>query len=101
MHFSGHGQAASPSFAVGLINWLEIHPVGSKTQKGNEMPTITVEGPPIKEIDKKRELVREVTNAAAKAYGLPREIIVVVIKENSPENVSVAGQLLIDRKKSP
>ena len=63
------------------------------------MPTITVEGPPIKEIGKKRELVKEVTDAATKAYGLPKEIIVVVIKENSPENVSVAGQLIIDRKK--
>ena len=63
------------------------------------MPTITIEGPPIKEIDKKRELAKEVTDAATKAYRLPREIIVVVIKENSPENVSVAGQLIIDRKK--
>ena len=63
------------------------------------MPTITVEGPPLKDISTKRELVKEVTDAATKAYKLPRGIIVVVIKENSPENVSVGGQLIIDRKK--
>ena len=35
---------------------------------------------------------------ATKAYGLPKETIVVLIKENSPENVGVAGKLIIDRK---
>jgi len=63
------------------------------------MPTITVEGPPIQDINKKRTLAREVTDAATKAYGLPREIIVVVMKENAPENVSVGGRLIIDRNK--
>ena len=63
------------------------------------MPTITVEGPKIKELEKKRVLSGEITEAAVKAYGLPREVIVVVIKENAPENVSVGGQLLIDRFK--
>ena len=61
------------------------------------MPTITVEGPPIKDLDKKRMLAKEMTDAASKAYGLPRGIIVVVVKENAPENVSVGGQLIIDR----
>jgi len=63
------------------------------------MPTITVEGPPLKDLDRKRLLVREMTDVASKAYGLPREIIVVVIKENAPENVSVGGQLIADRGK--
>jgi len=62
------------------------------------MPTITVDGPPIKDLDTKRQLVQEMTEAAAKAYRLPREIIVVVIRENPPENVSVGGQLIIDRR---
>ena len=35
--------------------------------------------------------------AACKAYDLPAETIVVVIRENSPENVSIAGQLICDR----
>lgn len=61
------------------------------------MPNIRIEGPAIKDIDKKRILVHEMTAAATKAYGLPEETITVVIKENSPENVGVAGKLIIDR----
>ena len=63
------------------------------------MPNITMEGPPIKDLDAKRVLVREVTEAASKAYGLPAQTIVVTLKENAPENVSVGGQLLCDRGK--
>jgi len=63
------------------------------------MPTITAEGPPIRELDAKRTFVQEVTEAATKCYGLPKEVIVVVIKENPPENVGVGGQLLVDRRK--
>ena len=61
------------------------------------MPNINVEGPALTDIDKKRILVEELTDAATKAYGLPREVIVVLIKENSPENVGVGGKLIIDR----
>jgi 4-oxalocrotonate tautomerase len=61
------------------------------------MPNITIEGPHIKDLDKKRTLVSEVTDAANKAFGLPKETIVVLIKENSPENVGVGGKLIIDR----
>ena len=62
------------------------------------MPNISIEGPVIENVDNKRILVREMTDAASKAYGLPHETIVVLIKENSPENVSVAGKLIIDRE---
>jgi len=64
------------------------------------VPNITIEGPKIKDIEIKRSLVKELTDAAVKAYGLPREIIVVLIKENLPDNVSVGGQLLCDRTKN-
>ena len=64
------------------------------------MPNITIDGPAIKELEKKRILTKKITEAAVKAYGLPKEAIVVVIKENSPENVSVGGQLIIDRLKN-
>ncbi len=56
-----------------------------------------IEGPPIKDPDKKRTLGKEITLAAVKAYGLPEEVIVVLIKENSPENVCVGGELICDR----
>ncbi len=62
------------------------------------MPNISIEGPVIEDVDKKRTLVQELTDAATKAYGLLQDTIVVVIKENSPENVGVAGKLIIDRK---
>ena len=61
------------------------------------MPTITVEGPPIEEFERKRQLVKDITEAATKTFGLSKEVIVVIIKENTPDNVSVGGQLIIDR----
>lgn len=62
------------------------------------MPTLTIDGPTIPDLDRKRALVREATEAAVKAYGLPAQTIVVVIKENPPENVGVGGQLIADRR---
>jgi len=63
------------------------------------MPTITVEGPKL-EIDKKRELVKKLTQAAVDVYNI--KDIIVLIKENPPENVGLSGELLADRrKKSP
>lgn len=62
------------------------------------MPTITAEGPPIRDLQKKRTMVKEMTEAATKAYGLPAQTIVVVVKENLPENVAVGGQLICDRQ---
>jgi len=64
------------------------------------MPTIIIEGPPIKELEKKRRLAKEITEAVAKFYGYPKEKIHGLIKENPPENVIVAGELLIDRRRS-
>jgi 4-oxalocrotonate tautomerase len=63
------------------------------------MPTIVVEGPPIPEMDKKRELVRGMTDVAAKVYGLPAQAMIVMIRENQPDNVGIGGELLADRKK--
>ncbi len=61
------------------------------------MPTVTIEGPPLKNVDTKRILTKEITESTAKAYQLTEDVIVVVIKENLPENVSVGGQLIMDR----
>ncbi|MBW2704433.1 MAG: tautomerase family protein, partial [Deltaproteobacteria bacterium] len=43
------------------------------------MPSIIIEGPPIADLDKKRDLIREMTDSAVKAYGLPKDVIVVLI----------------------
>lgn len=59
------------------------------------MPMIMVEGPPIKEIERKRRLVKELTDVAVKIYGINH--ITVIIRENSPENVGANGELIIDK----
>ncbi|MBW1767878.1 MAG: tautomerase family protein [Deltaproteobacteria bacterium] len=61
------------------------------------MPNITIDGPPVKDLDKKREFVKELTNAATKFYGTPPQAIVVIIKENPAENVGVGGELVVDK----
>lgn len=64
------------------------------------MPNITIEGPPIKDLDVKRMLVKGLTEVAVEAYGLHAQKIRVVIKENLPENVARGGELLLDIKKA-
>ncbi|MDY6959504.1 MAG: 4-oxalocrotonate tautomerase DmpI [Halobacteriota archaeon] len=63
------------------------------------MPNITIDGPELKDIDAKRELVKSITGAASKAYGIPKEAFVILIKESAPENVAIGGTLLTDRAK--
>ena len=60
------------------------------------MPIITVEGPKIEDLDRKRKMVKKLTDAAVEAYNI--EDIVVLIKENTADNVGVRGTLLVDRK---
>jgi len=62
------------------------------------MPIIAIEGPVVSDLDKKRELVRDVTKAATKCFGLPEETIIVLIRETHPENVGVGGTLIKDRR---
>ena len=63
------------------------------------MPIIAIDGPKIADLDVKRRFVRELTDSAVKAYGLPEEAIIVLLREGTPENVSVAGTLICDREK--
>jgi len=63
------------------------------------MPNVIIDGPPIKDLEVKRVLVKEITDAMEKAYKIPREVYVILIKENLPENVGVGGKLIIDREK--
>lgn len=62
------------------------------------MPVITMEGPPVADLDKKRRLTKTITQAASELYGLPEETIIILFRENAPENVSVGGELIIDRR---
>jgi 4-oxalocrotonate tautomerase len=60
------------------------------------VPNVVIDGPPI-DIEIKRTMVKEITDALEKAYKLPRNVYYVVIKENPPRNVGVGGELIIDR----
>ncbi len=64
------------------------------------MPVIRVDGPKVTDIDKKRRFVKEVTTAASTLFGLPENIIVVLLQENSPDNVASGGQLICDLHES-
>jgi len=63
------------------------------------MPTIRVDGPKITDLDKKRKLVKKLTDVASEIYGIDKERFVIILRENEPENVGVGGELLIDRLK--
>ena len=63
------------------------------------MPSAKIEGPPIKDVEIKRILIKEITDALEKAYKLPRQVFTVLIKENAPENVGSGGILILDRQK--
>jgi 4-oxalocrotonate tautomerase len=63
------------------------------------MPNAYIDGPKIADLEAKRALVKEVTDAMEKAYKFPRQAYVVTITENPPENVGVGGVLIADRQK--
>lgn len=60
------------------------------------MPIITMDGPPLS-LEKKRTLVTELTSLAAQHYQLPESTIIVMIRENAPDQVGVGGTLIADR----
>lgn len=62
------------------------------------MPTIFVNGPPLKDLKKRRVLVKEITDTVEKVYERKRESITVVIREDDASNVGSGGVLLSDRK---
>ena len=63
------------------------------------MPNVIVDGPKIDNLEIKRVLVKEITDALEKAYKFPRQAYIVIIKENPNENVAVGGKLIIDSTK--
>ncbi len=65
------------------------------------MPILQLDGPPIADLETRRSLVAALTAAAARAYALPEETIIVLIRENRPEQVAVGGTLVADRRQTP
>ncbi len=63
------------------------------------MPSVVINGPKIEDIEIKRKLVKDITDALEEAYKLRREAYTVLIKENPPENVGSGGILIVDKYK--
>lgn len=59
------------------------------------MPVITIDGPKLSK-DQKQELVKLISEDASKVTGLPVEAMMVLIRENDPENIGLRGCLLCD-----
>ncbi len=66
-------------------------------QKGEKMPVITIDAPPMNK-DQKRELVDAFAKSASKVLNLPVTAMVIIIREVESENVGVGDILLCDRE---
>ncbi|MHB1255866.1 MAG: 4-oxalocrotonate tautomerase DmpI [Dethiobacteraceae bacterium] len=64
------------------------------------MPTIFFYGPKLS-TEKKRILVKEFTEVASQATGLPQSSIVVYLRDVAREDVGVGGELLSEKTKNP
>lgn len=62
------------------------------------MPVITIEGA-LMNVEQKRKLAKVLTREAAEIMRVPEAAFIVLLKENSTENIGVGGTLLADRKK--
>lgn len=62
------------------------------------MPVITIGGNNGITVDKKREMVKKVSEVVAEAYDLPIEAITVLVQGYDKEDIGVAGELLSDRE---
>lgn len=60
------------------------------------MPIITIDGPKLSR-EQKKDIVESFTREAARVTKIPLQAFVVLINENDPDNVGVAGELLSDR----
>ena len=61
------------------------------------MPVIHFYGPEMEKA-KKEELVRDFTEAASRATGIPKDRFVTYVHEMDPENIGVGPILLANRK---
>jgi len=62
------------------------------------MPTIFFYGPKL-EKEKSREMIKSFTETASRLTAIEKSAFVVYLRESTPENVGVAGELLEDRLK--
>ncbi len=63
------------------------------------MPVIQVNALKQPDIDKKRKLVARLADLMVELYEVPRESVIVMIKEDELENVGIGGELALDKLK--
>ena len=62
------------------------------------MPVITIAGNNTITLEKKRELVKKVSEVVSEAYDLPIEAITVLVQPYPKDDIGVAGELLSDKE---
>ena len=62
------------------------------------MPIVTIGGNDTISMEKKREMVKKVSEIVAEAYDLPIDAITVLVQAYPKESIGVAGELLSERK---
>ena len=62
------------------------------------MPVITIGGNDGITLEKKREMVKKVSEVVAEAYDLPIDAITVLVQGYAKEDIGVAGELLSERE---
>ena len=60
------------------------------------MPRVIIEAIEGRSVEQKRGLVRDITEAVIKNFNVRPEVVSVVIREISKENLAKAGKLFID-----
>ena len=64
------------------------------------MPLVTIEMMSGRTVEQKRKMVFEVTKAICETIDADPEKVRIVIKDVEPENISVSGQLVMDKGSS-
>jgi 4-oxalocrotonate tautomerase len=62
------------------------------------MPLITVKAVEGRSLEQKRGLVKDITEAVVKNFGVPADTVTVDIVELKRENIAKGGQLFVDRQ---
>ena len=62
------------------------------------MPVITIAGNNGITIEKKREMVKKVSEVVSEAYDLPIEAITILVQGYNFDDIGVAGELLSEKK---
>ena len=62
------------------------------------MPVVTIGGNDGLSTEKRREMIKKVSEVVAEAYDLPIDAITVLVQAYPKENIGVAGELLSDKE---